>query len=715
MAADVEPDSKLKIAHVLNMDIVGYLTLLITEQSQIMSELTHIVRSTARFRQGECEGKLLRIPTGDGMALVFFNDPEAPIECAMEVTAALKTHPEIRLRMGIHSGPVNQVVDVNDRSNVAGAGIDMVQRVMDCGDAGHILLSKRVADDLAPHPRWNPYLHDLGECEVKHGRRISLVNFYTNELGNKQLPEKLSRGQQEQAAIADSRPTATLRQKHFLIAGGALLITASAIAVWFYSRQPTVTLPPPEKSIAVLPFENLSHDPDNAYFAEGMQEEILTRLAKIADLKVISRTSTQRYKSVPENLAEIARQLGVAHILEGSVQRSGDVVRVNVQLINAENDSHLWGESYDGRLTDIFAVESEIATNIADMLQAKLTARENRAISGRPTDNPVAYEDYLKGRYFWNKRTGNDFKTAITYFQQAIDNDPGFGLAYAGLADTYVLLPAFTWAAPPDAMPKAKVAAQKALELDNTLAEAHTSLAMVLRAYDFDYNQATTEFKRAIELNANYAPARYWFGTHVLSALNRFNEAIAEVKRALELDPLSLVANVDLGVTYVYARQFDDAIDQLRKAVELDNNFSYAHGELGVALECKGLIDAAIGEFESAYRLNDDPVVFGLLGHAYAVRGRRDDALKLLAQLKEESARSYVPAYSFAIIYLGLGDKDEALGWLEKDFSDRDGWNIGFIKVDPMLDPLRGNPRFEALAEKIIPAREFKSAATNQK
>jgi tetratricopeptide (TPR) repeat protein len=251
-------------------------------------------------------------------------------------------------------------------------------------------------------------------------------------------------------------------------------------------------------------------------------------------------------------------------------------------------------------------------------------------------------------------------------------------------------------------MPKAKVAAQKALELDNTLAEAHTSLAMVLRAYDFDYTQAVVEFKRAIELNPNYAPAHYWFGTHVLSALGRFDEAIAEVKRAIELDPLSLVANVDLGTTYVYARRFDDAIDQLRKALELDDNFYYAHYELGIGLECKGLIDAAIAEYEKAHQLNDDPIVPGLLGHAYAERGRRDDALKMLAQLEEEAARRYVPAYNLAIIYLGLGDKDEALRWLETDFSDRDGWNIGFIQVDPLLDDLRGDPRFEALVQKVV-------------
>lgn len=704
MTPEVESDSKLEIGHVLTMDVVGYSTLLITEQTRVMADLTAIVKNTKRFRDAKAIGKFVCIPTGDGMALVFFDDPQAPIECAMEIAAALKSHSEIRLRMGVHSGPVNSLLDVSGRSNVAGAGIDMAQRVMDCGDTGHILLSKRVADDLSPFPRWNPHLHDLGECEVKHGRKISLVNFYTDEVGNPEVPQKFKQakeGQASQAVLRTRRSRFPARQ--VLITGAIVLVAAVTVAGWFYSRQATVRSTPSDKSIAVLPFENLSHDPDNAYFAEGVQEEILTRLAKIADLKVISRTSTQHFKSSPDDLPQIARRLGVAHILEGSVQKAGDEVRVNVQLINAASDAHLWAETYDRRLNDIFGVESEIARTVAETLQAKLTGYERHAISMRPTNNPAAYEDYLKGRYFWNKRTGEDFKTAISYFEQAIEKDPGFALAYAGLADTYVLLPAFTWKAPQDAMPQAKVAAQKALELDDTLAEAHTSLAMVLRVYDFDYARALAEFKRAIELNPNYALAHYWFGTHVLSALGRFDDAIAEVKHALELDPLSVVANVDLATTYVYARRFDNAIDQARKAIQLDTNFYYAHYTLGLALEQKGLLDAAIAEFEKAHNLNDDPSVSGLLGHAYAVRGRRDDALKILAQLQAESGRRYVPAYSLAIIDLGLGHSNEALHSLEKNFNDRDGWNVGFIKVDPILDPLRGDPQFQQLVQRIIP------------
>src|SRR6266700_195607 len=359
--AEVKKEIQLEIGHVLFVDIVGYSKLLINEQRALLETLNQIIRSTDEFQRADAAGRLIKIPTGDGMALVFYTSPEAPVECALEIARADIKHPELELRMGIHSGPVNQVLDVNERTNVAGAGIDMAQRVMDCGDAGHILLSKRVADDLAPFPRWNPHLHDLGECEVKHGRKISLVNFYTDAIGNPNLPRNCRAQRPPVASAAPSRS--------MILIGSLVLLIALLIGFVKFSR------PPPNrpavatanaKSIAVLPFENLSHDPDNAYFADGIQEEILTRLSKIADLKVISRTSTQRFKSSPGNLREIAGQLGVAHILEGSVQKAGDQVRVNVQLINAQSDSHLWADKFDRKLTDIFAAETEIAAKIAD-------------------------------------------------------------------------------------------------------------------------------------------------------------------------------------------------------------------------------------------------------------------------------------------------------------------------------------------------------------
>jgi TolB-like protein/Tfp pilus assembly protein PilF len=470
----------------------------------------------------------------------------------------------------------------------------------------------------------------------------------------------------------------------------------------------------PPKSIAVLPFENLSEDKSNAYFAEGVQDEILTRLAKVADLKVISRTSTQHFKSAPENLPQIAKQLGVAHVLEGSVQRANDQIRVNVQLINALTDAHLWAETFDRKLTDIFAVESEIAKTIADTLQAKLSGSEQHAIAARPTENTEAHQLYLKGRFFWNKRTGNDLKKSIDYFQQAIAADPNYALAYAGVADAYVLLPGYTAGTPQDCYPKAMAAAKKALEVDDTLAEAHTSLAMAIWLYDFAVSQATREFQRAIDLNPNYAIAHQQYGNILLTALGRFDDAIAEGKRAVELDPLSLVINSDLGVDYFYARRYDEAIAQLRKPLEMDPGYYFAHLVLGQALETKGAPDAAIAEYQKARALNDDPSVLGLLARVYGLSGNKTEAEKILNQLNELSTQRYVAAYSFALVYLGLGDKEEALRWLEKSYQDRAGSDIGYMRVDPLLDPLRSEPRFEALAEKIVPAVEFKSATASK-
>jgi TolB-like protein/Flp pilus assembly protein TadD len=537
------------------------------------------------------------------------------------------------------------------------------------------------------------------------GLPIALILAWMFEL----TPQGIKRTEDVDLAVAAQQPKK--RAWIFVVIIGALL----SIGLFFlgrYSAGNTTASPAgiPNKSIAVLPFDNLSRDPDNAYFCEGVQDEILTRLAKVADLKVISRTSTQHFKSAPDNLLEIAKQLGVAHVLEGSVQRANNQIRVNVQLINALTDAHLWAETFDRKLTDIFAVESEIAKTIADTLQTKLSGSEQRAIAARPTESTEAHQLYLKGRFFWNKRTGNDLKKSIDYFEQAIAADPNYALAYAGVADGYVLLPGYTAGTPRDCYPKAKAAAKKALELDDTLAEAHTTLAMAIWSYEFDFAQANREFQRAIEVNPNYATAHQQYGNVTLSALGRFDDAIAEGKRAVELDPLSLIINADLGSDYYFARRYDEAIAQQRKTLEMDPGFYYARFNLAEALAAKRTFDEAILEHQKARASNDDPFVLGLLGHAYASSGNRTEALKILEQLKELSRQRYVSAYSFVVVYLGLGDKEEALRWLEQSYQDRAGSDVGWIRVDSLLDPLRGDPRFEAVAEKIVPAREFQAA-----
>lgn len=478
---------------------------------------------------------------------------------------------------------------------------------------------------------------------------------------------------------------------------------------FLFPDRPGEVTPATEKSIAVLPFDNLSRDPDNAYFVEGIQDEILTRLAKIGNLKVIARTSTLRFKNKGD-LRQIGQQLGVAHLLEGSVQKVGDEVRVNVQLIEAANETHLWAEIYDRKLTDIFAVESEIAKAIADTLKAKLSGSEQQAIAARPTENSEAHQLYMKGRFFWNKRTGDDLKKSIDYFEQAIAADPDYALAYAGLADGYVLLPGYSAGRPQECYPKAKAAAEKALELDESLAEAHTTLAIAIWNFDFDFARANREFERAIELNPNYATAHQQYGNNTLSALGRFDDAIREGKRALELDPLSSVINSDLGVDYMFAARYDAAIAQFRKLLEMDPGYYFGHFQLAQALEMKGSREAAIAEYQKARALNDDPSVLGVLGRAYGLSGNRVEAEKILEQLKRLAKERYVSAYSFALVYLGMGDNGKAIDWLEKSYDDHAGSDIGWIRVDPLLKPLRGDARFEALAEKIVPAREFKGA-----
>ncbi|PYJ75077.1 MAG: hypothetical protein DME77_10155 [Verrucomicrobia bacterium] len=486
-----------------------------------------------------------------------------------------------------------------------------------------------------------------------------------------------------------------------LLTLAAALLAAAAVAYSFFFVASTPL--PNEKSIAVLPFENLSEEKSNAYFADGIQDEILTRLSKIADLKVIARTSTQRYKNTSQKPSEIAKQLGVANLLEGSVQKTNDQVRVNVQLITAANDTHLWAETYDRKLTDIFVVESDIATTIAKTLQARLTGAEKTAIAKRPTANPEAYELYLKGRFFWNKRTAADLRKAIDYFNQALDKDPSYALAYAGLTDAYLVLSQYGAASPADSFPQAIAAAKKAIELDDTLAEAHTSLACSLAYYDFDFEQSLKEFQRAIELNPNYATAHHWLSNGVLSALGQFEGAIAEGKRAVELDPLSLIINTDLGQDFFYARRYDEAIVQLHKTIEMDPRFYFAHWALGTALQLKGQLSDAVAEYSKAVELNDDPSVLALLGQAYARAGQRDEAQKILVRLSEQAKSRYVQAYSFALMYLALGDKERAIDEMERAYRERDA-NVAQIKVDPMLDDLRGNQRFEALANHIVPA-----------
>jgi len=510
---------------------------------------------------------------------------------------------------------------------------------------------------------------------------------------------------------ADAMPMSARQKKHtwiYVIVIGGLL----SIGLFFLGRYSTQTprqseaTTLPAKSIAVLPFDNLSRDPDNAFFAEGIQDEILTRLAKVADLKVIARTSSERFKSAPENLPDIAKQLGVLNILEGSVQKVNDQVRVNVQLINAMTNAHLWAEIYDRKLSDILSVESEIAKTIADTLQARLSGTEVNAMVKRHTENTQAYQFYLKGRFFWNKRDTNDLQKALGYFQQAAKEDPNYALAWSGMADVYVLLPLFGGADPADAYPKAKEAANKAIALDPNLAEPHADLGLIASLFDFDFALSMREFEKSIALNPNYATAHHWFGDSVLQCIGDFNRAIAEMKRALELDPLSVVFSVDLGVAYYFDGRYQEGIAQTRKAIDLDPNAYYPYYNLGELLEESGDFPGAISEYKKSVALDADPYPLALLGRAEALNGNREAALKILQQLAV--SKRYVADYSVGLVYLGLGDKNQAMDWFEKSFAKRQP-DLNTIRFDPLLRPLHGDPRFEQLAEKILPAQELEA------
>src|SRR6266568_3978841 len=554
MVTEAGSDLQLEIGHVLFMDMVGYSKLLVDQQHELQRGLTEIVQSTEQVCVAEAAGKLIRLPVGDGMALVFFNSPEAPVRCAIEISQRLKEHPQLQLRMGVHSGPVNQVRDVNDRTNVAGAGINTAQRVMDCGDAGHILLSWHVAENLKHYRQWQPHLHDLGECAVKHGERVHVVNFYNGKLGNPELPEKFrhERGRKGLSPRPVSGSDARLvRVRWALIAAALMIIVGVAVGIPLFLHRPSgksasapisksSPLPAviPEKSIAVLPFENRSADRENAYFADGVQNEILTDLAKIADLRVISRTSVMQYKSGAErNAREIGQQLGVAHLLEGSVQRSGNRVRVTAELIDARTDTHQWAEHYDRDLADVFGIQSEIAKAIADQLQAKLSPQEKARVEEIPTANTEAYVFYLRANQIERNPDTllQDYKIAEGLFVQAIELDPNFALAHARLASIQAVF--FHYYEPTETRrTRARTEAETALRLEPNLAEAHFALGQCIYWIDHDYERALEQFELASRLSPSNGDAR-----RLIAAIRRregkWEEALEAYERVAELDP----------------------------------------------------------------------------------------------------------------------------------------------------------------------------------
>ena len=792
MPSEPSPDVKFEIGHVLFIDIVAYSKLLINEQRDQIQKLKEIVRGTEQFRIAEAEGKLLRLPTGDGGALVFRTSPEAAVKCAIEISKALRSHPELHVRMGIHSGPVNEISDLNEQANLAGAGINIAHRVMDCADAGHIFLSRHVAEDLAEYERWRPFLHDIGTFEVKHGARLSITNLYSDEVGNPNLPSKLQAAKRHRALV-----------RWAAVAIGLLVVAALAVALLSFLRKTPARSPATavEKSIAVLPFENLSEEKQNEYFAEGVQDEILTYLAKIADLKVISRTSVMHYMSgAPRNLREIGQQLGVAHVVEGSVQRASNKVRVNAQLIDARTDAHLWAQTYDRDLADVFAIQSEIARAIADQLQAKLSPNEKKAIERPPTTDLAAFDLYSRAKSIlltasFSATSEPNLRKAIELLDEAVKRDPSFFDAYCQLARAHEQLYGVSGVDHTAArLALAEAAVQAATRLRPDAAETHLARAQYLYYGLRDYAGALAELEIARRALPN-DPRLFELTGYILRRRGQQEEGLQNLQRAVELDPRNFLTlqqiaisyqnlgryaetiaaldrvlaimpdNVETRATrgeyYIYwkadTRPLQQTIDAIlaqgsgaivsaapswfvcalaerdpaaaeRALIALGDNPCWGEGTIilshsfGEGLLARMTKDEAKARtaFEAA-RAQQEKIVqaqpdYGpklcILAMIDAALGRKDLALDegrraiaLTPMEKDAINGSYVLQY-FAITAAWAGDKELALQQLEAGLrapQASEMLSYGALKLFPVWEPLRGDPRFEEIVESLAP------------
>jgi TolB-like protein/class 3 adenylate cyclase/Flp pilus assembly protein TadD len=805
MSAELPPDLQLEIAHLLLIDVVGYSKLLVNDQVESLQQLNRIVRSTDCFQAAEAKDKLIRLATGDGMALLFFENLEQPARCALEIAQALQNHPEIQVRMGIHSGPINQVPDVNDRVNIAGAGINVAQRVLDCGDAGHILLSKHVADDLGEYRHWQPYLRDLGECEVKHGLRLHLVNLCKNGLGNPQVPEKLRRRRRWKETVP-VHPVASPRWPRWAPIA-ALLLSGCALAISFtiFLRHRAIrsetfgnlAATVPDKSIAVLPFENLSDDKQNAYFADGVQDEILTNLAKVADLKVISRTSVMQYKnSIQRNLREVGKALGVAHILEGTVQRAGGRVRVSAQLIDARTDAHLWAESYDREIADVFAIENELAEQIVAQLKSKLSPQEKAAIERKPTADLAAYDLYTRAKILIERAVFNEPREAslleaVGLLEQASSRDPSFALAYYQLAHAHDQLYWIQYDRSSHRLALANAAIQTLWRLRPDSGEAHLAVAKHLYWGYLDYEHARQELAAAQRALPNDSECLLLLG-YIDRRQGRWDESINEMQRAQALDPRNIIILKQIALSFRQLRRYSDVITALDRALELDPNdivarsyrarvdldqrgdtksvhsnamnfvtkdpgnpqklindlvelalferdpamaaralsalgsgYTYSVESVGFPRGwCEGrfallrgdtpaaktAFTAARKELEKAVREQpDNAQALIALGMVDAALGQKKDAIRegrraieLFPVSKDAIDGSLFMEY-LAAIYATSGKADAAIDQLAATAKIPGHLNYGELRLDPIWDPLRRDPRFDKIVASLAP------------
>ncbi len=728
MADEQKAKMRLEIAHVLFMDIVDYSKLLTDEQSEALQELNQIVRNTETAREAEAAGQLTILPTGDGMALVFTGSVEEPVECALEISHALRAQPSLPVRMGIHSGPVHHVQDASGRENIAGVGINIAQRVMDCGDAAHILVSKRVADDLAQQRRWQPYLHELGDVEVKHGVVVSLVNVYAETIGNPMPPAGIGkvRGSVRAFSKGARKGLSSLARAIFILTGLviALIFVLAIVSVIFApaikrtlgkgqvtspsqvhdAREPSATgAAIPEKSIAVLPFENLNRDLDTDYLCDGIPESIINSLSELPKLRVMSRNSVFHYKGKDIDPRAVARDLNVQTVLTGRVGQRADNLSISVDLINAQDNSQIWGQRYNRKLADVFAVQEEIAKEISEKLRLKLTGAEQEQLAKRPTENLKAFQYYMQGRAAAQRRTNADLLASVNYYQKALEEDGKYALAYAGLSNAYANLGYYGSIAPMEGRRKAEEAARKALALDDKLAEAHAALGQVYIAFaPSDFSTGDRELKHAIELNPNLAVARYNLGLS-LARRGRLDEALAELTKARELDPLSSIYARAVVMPRYFKRDYARAFELLQQANELGPTLS-ATWEIGLYIRA-GKLDQAFAEIEKAKATRkDDPLFVYSSGMACAAAGKQAEARKIIQGLEKMGGSGLSTGHWIAKICATLNDKDLAIEWLERVLATG---SIGvFYKDEPVWDPIRDDPRFASFVEKVMGKEE---------
>ena len=638
MSVAAKEASQMQTAHVLFIDVVGYSKLLVNEQREVLQQLNDVVRRTRQVATSDAGGKLIRIPSGDGMALVFFQSPEEPVHCAMEIARALKNRPQVRVRMGVHSGPVNQVTDVNDRVNVAGAGINFAQRVMDCADAGHILISKRVADDLAQDILWQPLLHELGEVEVKHGVKLGVVNLYNAELGNPDAPRRLS--SQSAPAKAPVAPSSAAQEV-------------------------------PEKSIAVLAFVNMSNDPENEFFSDGIAEEIINALTKIKALRVAARTSSFAFKGKNEDIGEVGRKLKVNTVVEGSVRKAGNRLRVTAQLVNVANGYHLWSERYDRQLEDVFEIQDQIAENIVRALRVVLGEDEKRAIEKTPTENVQAYEYYLRGRQAFHQFRRSGMQYARRMLDRAIEIDPNFVRAHAGIADCCSFLYMY-WDASNANLEEAGASSRRALELDSESAEAHTSraLALTLRR---QYDEARREFESALRLNPMLYEAHYFYGRACFTE-GKLEEAVSHYRDAWRVRPEDYQAIYLSAEALVKLGRRDEALEASRLGVKLAD----AHLELNP----------------------DDARAWYLSAGALMRLGQREEATERARRASTIDPEDSGVLYNVGCVYALAGSTDQALDHLDKAIQNGFGQRE-WVENDSDWEAVRYEPRFQALLRKL--------------